>query len=153
MSEIMRIMNEIKNEGKDISYDQLKTRLEEIAPTQEQFDNLLELLDFVYYIGIEEGDSMGYKNALTDNNLSGDEEERVFNDGYEQGMEEAREDMRRDQDTISEESWDNGYNEGWDSGKQDGYEDGYENGKQDGYEDGKCDGYEEGYKDGVESIS
>ena len=78
MSEIMRIMNEIKNEGKDISYDQLKTRLEEIAPTQEQFDNLLELLDFVYYIGIEEGDSMGYKNALTDNNLSGDEEERVL---------------------------------------------------------------------------
>ena len=135
------VMEEIRN-NKVVDYEQLKRNLEKIAPTQSHFDNLLELLDFVYYLGIEDGDDSGYANALKDNHISSTDEQEIYEEAYEN----ARNDMESD----LQENWQQGFEEGVEEGEHRGYEEGKEEGDREGYDRGYDDGKEEGYSEGYE---
>ena len=136
----MKIIDIIKKLWKEnIDYDQLKSNLEKIAPSKEGLENLIDILDFVYYLGMDDGEAGGYKNALSDNSLSDNEREQIYDD--------AREDMESDLNN----KWDEGHSEGHSEGYKEGYEDAknecVDEGHSEGYDEGHTTGYEEGYED------
>jgi len=134
MNGMQLIMDMIKKD-KNIDYEKLKINLEKIAPTQAHFDNLLELLDFVYYLGVDDGESGGYKEALKEGGMSNRDEDSIYEEAYEN----ARMDM---QDEIDH-AYDRGSEEGYNSGHDDGEREGYNS----GHEDGEREGYDRGYED------
>ena len=130
------MFNDIIKKCENKSYEDLKSRLSKIAPTQKNFEKLVELIDFVYYLGVDDGEDIGYKEALKENGMSQDEREEVYQEGYDDGREEA-------------------YHEGVSDGREQGYDDGYTDGydtahnevENDAYDRGREEGYDEGYND------
>jgi len=145
------IMEELKKK-KNIDYDKLKSNLERIAPTQNHYDNLLELLDFVYYLGMDDGDSNGYKEALKDNGYDEDtlDEARniAYDEGYDTGRDEGLNDARMGIDDELERSYIDGYADGESKGHRQGHNEGEQLGYDNGFDDGKREGYDNGFNDG-----
>ena len=139
---------------KNLSYDDLKDNIRRIAPTVEQYDTVANLMDYVYYMGVDDGECTGYKDSLKDNSIGSDERDELYDTAYDEGRESMRDEMERD----SEYQYDSGYESGYESGNENGYEEGLRNGREEGqdmlnekYEEGYGFGREEGYEEGYDA--
>ena len=161
------MIKEAISDKKVLTYNDLRKNLKRLAPSTEQYENIMELVDFVYYLGMDDGEYAGYNDALKDNGLSDEEREIAYDEGYDAGTESmrsemeseldynydngydnGRESMRNEMDEIYEEGRSVGYEEGRSVGYEEGYNEGYEVGKVDGH----AEGYDEGYDDGCDQI-
>lgn len=113
----------------------IKTKLPDIK----KYGKILmfDFLKGVYDAGCDEGEIIGYKSALQENNLNTEDEDEIkYDEGFDDGQEAGRQ---------------QGYDEGFDDGVESGVESGYKTGREDGEESGKESGYESGWEDGIES--
>ena len=122
MSKIVELVREMEKSS-NMNYDKLKSNLKSISPTRIDFENIMELVDFVYYMGIDDGETFGYKESLKDN-YNYEENDDYYDRGFEDGRRE-------------------GYDDGFVDGEREGQENGYEIGRDEGYNNGHDDGYEE----------
>lgn len=127
----------------NMDYEQLKINLEKVAPSQKDFDDIIELMDFVYYLGMDDGESSGYNNALDENEYD-DMDDRIDEArdiAYDEGYRDSRNEAEYEIESASENGYSEGHIDGVSKGKESGYNEGYEI------------GYDEGYDNGVNSIS
>ncbi len=134
------MLKEIIDESKrkKLGYEDLKINIKRISRSQEQYDIIEEVIDFVYYLGIEDGECIGYKESLKENNVSEDERNDIYENGFSDGVNEGMND---------------GHSNGYDEGHSDGYSEGHSDGHEEGYSEGYDNGYEKGYSEGYEDAA
>jgi len=100
------------------SIEDLKKNMDDLkeSPT---FDELLNLLDEAYYLGIDDGEDIGYKKSMNDNSNRDCDDCGSYDDGYEEGYDVGHLNAQK-------EEYDRGHNEGYDEGYNEGYDNGYD---------------------------
>lgn len=114
-------------------YDALREHIEKIYGEK---NIILNYIEDAFDLGREEGESIGFKEAMSDEGGS-----LVDIDDVPESLFDEMRDIVRDEmyDSVWHDARDEGYSEGYDTGKDDGYESGYES----GYNVGLDDGYNE----------